>query len=367
MKNLCTIIISFLPLFIFGQTIHIDSIVENAAKQFLNNTEFNGVSIGINHKGKVYSYYYGFLDKSKIEKPSDNTLYEIASLTKTFTGTLLAQAILDNKVALDADIRQYLNGDYPNLEYNKKPITLRHLTTHKGGLPYTFPDKPELFINPNFDSLPFILNRNEENFSRNDFFNCLHKVEIKQPLGENFNYSNAGTQLVAYILEAVYGLNYEQLLEKYIFKTAKMTQTKLTVNAAEKPHLAQGFNEKGAKMPFYTEAVWAAGGLKSTLSDMLKYVAFQLDETTPSVKMAHSEIWDDKNDYAVGFNWQIIKSKNKPVKLFQNGGAYGTSSWLELYPSLKTGFIAITNVSAPDTQGKLEKMVAQIKTELEVK
>jgi CubicO group peptidase (beta-lactamase class C family) len=364
MKNLCTFIFSLLPLFIFSQKTHIDSIVDNAAKQFLTNAEFNCVSVGVNYEGKTYTYYYGFLDNSKKEKPNDNTLFEIASLTKTLTGNLLAQAVLDNKINLDADIRMYLKGDYPNLEYNKQPITLRHLTLHKGGLPYTFPDKPELFINPNFDSLPFILNRHEEGFTRNDFFNCLHKVTIKQPLGETFNYSNAGTQLVAYILEAVYGLSYDQLLEKYIFKTADMTQTKLLLNASEKDHLAQGFNEKGAKMPFYTPSVWAAGGLKSTLPDMLKYVAFQLDESTPSVKMAHSEIWNDKNDYAVGFNWQIIKSPNKPVKLFQNGGAYGTTSWLELYPSVKTGFIAITNVSSPEAQGKLEKMIAQIKAQL---
>ena len=73
------------------------------------------------------------------EKPNSDTVFEVASITKTYTGLLLTQAVLDEKVQLDEDIRTYLDYDgYENLQYSNTPITLRHLATHRSGLPQDF-------------------------------------------------------------------------------------------------------------------------------------------------------------------------------------------------------------------------------------
>jgi D-alanyl-D-alanine-carboxypeptidase/D-alanyl-D-alanine-endopeptidase len=105
----------------------IDTVVQKAAMPFIGDTSKVGLSIGIYKNGKVYSYNYGTTQRENPKLPTNKTVYEIGSISKTFTGTLLAQAVKDKKVKIDDDIRKYLDGSYPNLEYQGKPIKLSHL------------------------------------------------------------------------------------------------------------------------------------------------------------------------------------------------------------------------------------------------
>ena len=150
--------------------------IENKLDSLLLNTEFDAVSIGIIDGKQRYIAHKGQLLNA--ESPTDETLYEIASITKTFTGTLLAHAIHDNKVQLDEDIRKYLNGSFPNLAYNNQPITFHHLVTHQSGLPNMFPDVKGLFDNPDWDKLPFRINELQKDYSKEDFFEALHFREV---------------------------------------------------------------------------------------------------------------------------------------------------------------------------------------------
>jgi CubicO group peptidase (beta-lactamase class C family) len=72
--------------------------------------------------------------------PSQNTVYEIGSITKTFVSFYLANAVLEHKVSLDDDIRKYLKESYPNLEYNGAPIQLVHLANTTSLLPDWLPN-----------------------------------------------------------------------------------------------------------------------------------------------------------------------------------------------------------------------------------
>lgn len=94
--------------------------MDTHADSLLLDTKINSVSIGIYRNGKKYTAHYGELDKGQKNKPTDSTIYEIASVSKTFTGVLVAQAVLDRKLNLEDDIRKYLKHDFKNLEYNKK-------------------------------------------------------------------------------------------------------------------------------------------------------------------------------------------------------------------------------------------------------
>src|SRR5687768_3500152 len=76
----------------------IDTEVHRAASVFMENPARVGLSVGILKDGKTYTYHYGTAVKGKNMLPSDHTLYEIGSITKTITGTLLASAVVENKV-----------------------------------------------------------------------------------------------------------------------------------------------------------------------------------------------------------------------------------------------------------------------------
>ena len=87
--------------------------MNETAQSMLSDSTITSVSIGILKDGIAYTSHYGELDAGKENPPNDETIYEIASLTKTMTGTLVAQAVLDGKLNLDDDIRKYLKEDYP--------------------------------------------------------------------------------------------------------------------------------------------------------------------------------------------------------------------------------------------------------------
>lgn len=95
------------------------------------------ISIAIVSGQHNYQNHFGQFPNGT--KPGHETIFEIASITKTYTGLLLAKAVTDKKVKLDDDIRTYFGPDsYQNLQYLNQPITLRHLATHKSALPQDF-------------------------------------------------------------------------------------------------------------------------------------------------------------------------------------------------------------------------------------
>ena len=328
--------------------------------------EIDGFSAGIYIDGKVYYFHKGELTKGQGDAPNEETLYEIASITKTFTGTLLAKALVENKVQLDDDIRTFIDGDFSNLEYQNTPITFKNLATHRGRIPNMFPNKPAIFENPNHDTLPFIINNLHKDYSKEDFFNDLALVDVDTIPGAKFGYSNAGANLLGYCLENIYNQKFEDILREQILKPLQMNNTKIALNNKDKEHLAQGYNVNHVKMPFGAEKdMNAEGGIKSTLGDMMKYVGYHLNEKDPVIANSHEELLGLWDSFDNGLFWQIFTAKKEqPRKIFQNGGAFGTSSWLTIIPEKQIGVFIVTNKSGRNIHKKLNKTIESILREL---
>ena len=339
----------------------ISNILEEETDSLLTRSTFNAISVGVVLDGTSYELHKGELTKGQGNTPTNETLYEIASLTKTFTGTLLAKAIVDNKVSLNDDIRKVLGGDYPNLEFNNEPITYKHLVTHRSGIPNMFPNRPEIFSNPDFDKLPFIINKLQEGYTKDEFLKELQMVSLDTIPGSKFEYSNAATNVLGLCLENIYGKKYEDLLKENLLDTLKMNHTKIILSKEDQIRLAQGYNERNMEMPFNTTKYMnAEGGIKSTLPDMMKYVKFHLDKENPVIKRSHEEVLGLWKDFDNGLFWQIIKTKGEPIKIFQNGGAFGSSSWLTIIPENKMGVFIITNQAGPEAHKELNGTVESI-------
>src|SRR5678815_2142483 len=107
--------------------IDIDRVVNKSANKFMSDQHSVGLSVGIVKDGRSRTYNFGEVEKGKKNHPGEHTIYELASITKTFTGVLLAQASEEGKVKLDDDVRKYLDGSYPNLEFEGKSMNWRQL------------------------------------------------------------------------------------------------------------------------------------------------------------------------------------------------------------------------------------------------
>lgn len=340
---------------------NMDSLVQTAAAVFFKDSVHVGLSMAIYDNGKTGFYNYGVTDKFEKRRPDKHSLYEIASLTKTFTGALLAKAVLDGKMKLDEDIRQYLKEPYPNLEYRGIPITARQLIIHRSGLQNSLPDNSEFFKSPDFDSLPFQLIRLEKDYDRKRYLKELHQIKLDTlPGSVFFKYSNIGLKLLSFALENVYQSSYDKLMATYITKPLNMNNTSLALSKRDSGKLVRGYGPSGKLTPYGLDNAGAAGGLKSSTADMINYLIWQLDENQPLVKQSHSILDGAMENYARGMGWNMANTKEGYRKVWQSGGTFGMSSQMILFPDLKIGFILLANASGFNTQGGLEKIALSI-------
>ncbi|WP_420602457.1 serine hydrolase domain-containing protein [Flagellimonas sp.] len=313
--------------------------IRDNAKKLLQDKRFHSVSIAVYKDGIEISEHFGELEIGKKNPPNDSTIYEIASVTKTFLGTLAAKAVLEKKIGLDDDIRQYLNEPYPNLEYQGKPITIKHLLTHTSGFP-NFPIKGE---------------------NKTEFFEGLKEIKIESL---DYSYSNTAPELMAHILEKVYQTPYEELLEKFIFAPNQMTSTKFDLTEGEQLRLVKGYNDENELMPNFKRNLWGGTvGLHSTTPDLLKYMKLQLDETNPIIKESHTNFTDTPYGFSIGYHWNIL-NEDDTVIYRHHGGIFGMQNWFMIYPKYNMGISILSNASFDETGDILEDIAENIVEEI---
>lgn len=327
-----------------------EEIVAHFANEFLDDDRIHSVSIALYNNGKEFTYHYGEQNPNKKNPPTDITLYELASVTKTFTGTMVAKAVLDGKLALDDDIRDYLPQEYPNFEYNEKKITIKDLVTHTGGFP-NFPPSME---------------------NKSEFWKGLHEIELDIEPGTEFNYSNTAPEITAYILEKVYGRPYQNLVKEFIFKPSHMSSTRFVLNARDRELLIQGYNEDKEPQEHYQNNLWGGiAGIYSNTKDLLKYIKYQLNDSIPEVQESHRNFFSTQHDFDIGYHWNIVELQDE-ICYRHHGGIWGMQNWLMIFPESNTGIAVLSNVSfeggvlSNGIDDRLEELALNIKREITV-
>ncbi|HAS42134.1 MAG TPA: serine hydrolase [Microscillaceae bacterium] len=339
------------------------SLDKNADLLLLDST-INAISIGVYHKSKTYIKHYGELDKGKGNKPTDETIYEIASVSKTFAGTLVAQAELEGKLNLEDNIQKYLKKPFPNFEYNGNPIKIKHLITHTSRLPRFLPDIINKIVENPTNDLAFKIHRAENNYSKEKFFSDLALVNLDTIPGTKEGYSSVDTELIAHILENIYGKSYEELIQKKICQKLAMTHTGTVLKENAKHKLANGYLENNVLAPKMISQLWGAGGgMTSTLPDLMKYIKFQLNSKDEVAKKSHQILYQNGN-YKIGYYWPIGFDQDLGTYYSHQGGAFGIQNYMFVFPEENLGISVIINQNIKGTSNKLLKVVHGILEDL---
>lgn len=327
----------------------------------MQNSKANSISIGVVKNGKTYTRHYGEIDKGKENIANNNTVFEVASITKLFTGLLAAQAVLEGKLNPDEDIRKYLNGNYPNLEYNGTPITIKDLVSFRTGFDKDLPDTSELRKNRN-DSSYLAFKKIDESYTQENFFEDLKTIKLDTLPGTKFKYSNGSLNLTAHILENVYQKSYETLLKENIFSKLGMTST--GINLSSNVVVANGYNLKGILMPSISDNLWgAAGRLKSTLSDLTKFIAYELNTKNKIVQESQRNLLNSSTTWN-GYFWDYIQVDENGKNCWKHGGAFGTQNMLVIYPECQLGLSIIVNISDENTANALGEAIVKLSNDL---
>lgn len=336
-----------------------NTVIQRLGTTFINEKARLGLSIGIVRNGETTFYNFGTTEKGKNQQPTQNTIYEIGSITKTVGSLLLAKAVVEKRANLDDDIRQYLDGAYANLAYEGKPIQLVHLTNMTSELPDNFPDRPDAYKQANPDSIPFLIVRTMSDYTRQNFFDDLHAVTLKAVPGQNPRHSNVAAQLLGYILEKIYQMPFSELVATQVDRPLAMRTT--SVSELPSTLLAIGYDGKGKRMPAFTmKEMQAAGGLRYSTADMLRYAAHQLNETDAAVKLSHQLTWGNSDNTALALNWLVSKTIDSKRRLRQSGGTFGFASYCDLYPDQRVAIVLLANESDQTTQDRLKEISEQI-------
>lgn len=362
MKNIALFTFLLSSIFCLAQPsevkkININILIDSAANQMLKKPLIHSTSIAIVYQGKEYIGHYGELEKGKNNCPTNETIYEIGSLSKTFAGTLAAKAVCENKLNIDDEIQKYLLEDYPNLKYGSQPILVKHLLSHTSGFPNMLPFQANSILQDftNHDT-PAKINEVYKNYGQKDFLTDLHKVKIDTVPGYKYSYSSAGSELVAFILEKVYKTKYEELLTDYLSKKIAMHNTRISLSDQEAKKLAVGYHSDNSIIPApMPKLPWgASGNMKSTIPDMVKYMKFELKNNNIVAK-SHKSIVKFDREFSIGYFWNIVTDDKKLGTYYvHHGGVPRSQCYIYIIPKYDLSAFIITNQSGIDTAKVME-------------
>ncbi len=286
------------------------SIIAKKIDAYLNEGVSNGFSgaVLVERNGEIIlNKGYGKANKVKNIFNSPNTIFDIGSNTKQFTGAAILKLAELNKLEITDSLHTYFD-DLPN---DKKNITIHQLLTHTGGFQESLDSDFELI-------------------STHDFFRNVFDSKLFQQPGTKFNYSNLGYSILARIIEVTSKMDYENFLQEYLFKPSGMTQTGYLLPEWNVKNLANGYNrnilDQGTTIERYKEdgkVSWnlkGNGGINSTSNDLLLWKkAINSNKILPknlTAKWIEPYTLEINNYY--GYGWGIYNSDDKVI--YHNGG-----------------------------------------------
>jgi CubicO group peptidase (beta-lactamase class C family) len=266
-----------------------------------------------------------------------NSVFEIGSVTKVFTATLLADMVERGEVSLSDPISKYLPKTVKTPTRDGKEITLLDLATQTSGLPRL----PTNFA-PKDPRNPYA------DYSVDQLYAFLSSYTLTRGIGEKYEYSNLGVGLLGHILALRAGTDYETLVRKRICQPLKMEDTKINLTAELQARLVTGHNP--ALIPVHNwdlPTLAGAGALRSTVNDMLKFVAANLGlKKSPLLaamqRAQQSQRETGQPDLTIGLNWHILKKFDSEM-IWHNGGTGGYHSFIGLDKKNRRGVVVLSN------------------------
>jgi CubicO group peptidase (beta-lactamase class C family) len=316
----------------------VDAIVE----PFLRSGKHVGIVVGILKDGRSQVVGYGRLCHEKDALPGGKTLFEIGSITKVFTSSLLAEMAARGEVSLDDPVKKYLSADVKVPSRNGKEITLAQLASHVSGLRR---------LPGNLYSAAKDLSNPYAKYTAVHLHDFLSRHELVRDPGEKYEYSNLGAGLLGHALARRLGMSYEEAVLSRICRPLGLKDTTLTLSGGQKARLAPGHGADGKVSPNWDFDVLApAGALRSTADDMLTFLAANLGLTSSgleqSLATAHAPRFKAPDSVEVGLGWHRSPLPGTGHDAVWHNGATGAYHAIAGFvPEKRAAVVVLANVA----------------------
>jgi CubicO group peptidase (beta-lactamase class C family) len=294
-----------------------------------------GAAVIVIHQGKVlYEKAYGLADLHKKIPCTTHTDFRLASVTKQFTAMSILMLAQQKKLSLDDSMTKY----FPEFPDYGKPITIRHMLSHRSGLP----DYEDLI--PNGTTIP-VSDRNALNLLRTQTHGYF-------PAGSEFRYSNSGYCLLSLIVEKVSGMPFSQFLQANIFQPLGMTRTvAYEAGTSQVSDRAYGYALENERFidsdQSLTSSTLGDGGVYSNVEDLYKWDQALYTEKLISHDLLESAFQPvskttDMKDSGYGYGWYVTSYKGAR-DLWHYGETCGFTNRIDRFPDRQFTVIVLTN------------------------
>ena len=333
-------------------------VVEEIIKNHITSGKSLGISVGLINETDIHTFNYGEIKKESDVNPTPDTVFEIGSMTKTFTATLAVQLQQEGILSLDEPITELL-PELKNSMFDKNNVTLYHLLTHTSGISeFSLP----VFISQIF-SIMFTgkSHISEYEYDTKKFLNYISILKLKNLPGSTWMYSNLGFGLAGKILERITGNSYGNLVKNHICNALDMKNTGINISEFSKNRLAAGYSFRNKQSDYWNvPAIEAAASLRSTTSDMLKFLKANLGlnktKLSPVFEYCQNTKVDSKIPQSMKFftksvgislstfrlGWFVFPQENVSV-LGHDGGTQGFSSFMCMNLENHSAVVILTN------------------------
>ncbi|MEM8780777.1 MAG: serine hydrolase domain-containing protein [Cyanobacteria bacterium P01_G01_bin.49] len=325
--------------------------IDEYIRDVMTQKQIPGLSVAVVREGEpILMKGYGIANLEHSVLATEKTVYEVASVGKTFTATVVMMLVEEGVIKLDNAIADYLDN-FPSAWYLVK---IEHILSHQSGIPdYT---EAENY----WDITPLDL-------SKAEILALVKDLPLKFRPGEHYGYDNTGYYLLGMMLEQITGQSYADLIQERLFKPLGMNSTKMNNPREIVPHRASGYRlpkDKLINKPYYSPSVtYSSGGQLSSIEDMVKYEQELFSPTllqqstldkmwTPHFPL-HNEHWQQQR-YTAGLGWQIVNYPSKQV-VGHNGSIVGFASNITRFIDDRLTVIVFCNldkISRPDAIAK---------------
>ncbi|WP_158545371.1 serine hydrolase [Bremerella cremea] len=328
--------------------------VDPLARPYVESQTVVGMTIGILHQDQTLVRGYGQISAKDTSVPNGQTVYEIGSISKVFTGILLADAMVAGRVSLVTPVDQLLpHGTRMPRREPSQPIRLWHLSTHTSGLP-RLPDN----LQPANPENPYA-DYNEERLTQ-----FLAKHQPRKRPGEAMAYSNLGVGLLGNLLARERQVDYETLLRQRITAPLDMADTTIKLQSPQKarlagPHVAGG--SPSGNWDF--DSLAGAGGIRSDMDDMLKFAQAQLHPPEGKLGTAIDLAWQihqqplNTNDFAKGLGWHVARDGETRWHTGQTGGYH---SAIFVNRQQNVAVVILANTATEEIDALAEQLVRML-------
>ena len=295
---------------------------------------FNGEILVAKGKNILFQQTVGLASYENNLELEKGAKYRIASITKTFTGTLIAIAQKEEKLNVHDKAIDYINGLSPKF----KDVTIEQLLSHTSGLPHNEGIKDYWHIKSKLQMTP------------EQVITEINTLDLLFEPGSQMHYSSLGYHLLATILESVYNSSFENILKDKILNKLQMTETGIVDNLKIIPQMASGYHlvtdDSLVVAPYRNYSMLkGAGDMYSTATDLLKWNNSFFSNTLLSEK-TNTNIFTQqtqKNNENYRYGWYM--SSDVPKKQYHGGGTWGYSTYNSMYTDKQISIIILSNIS----------------------